>query len=72
MKIFRIVHILTEVDAYKDKPISTAVRYRIEQYHYFMWIHWWKTPKFAIDKLFNYYDAAMKYIWEKYPDAHIL
>ena len=73
MKTFRIVSELVYVEEYKDRPVSTVERYRIEQQYHFMWIfHYWKTPKFAKYELFYYPNIAEHFIWSYYPDAVIL
>lgn len=73
MKIFRIVCELVYVEEYKDRPISTAKIYRIEQQFHFMWIfRYWKTPKFAANEQFAYPNIAKYFIWSYYPDAVIL
>ena len=54
MKTFRIVSELVDIEEYKDRPVSTVERYRIEQQYHFMGIfHFWKTPKFAANCFFT-------------------
>ena len=73
MKTFRIVSELVYIEEYKDRPVSTAKRYRIEQHHHFMRIfYYWKTPKFAANELFAYPNIAENFILSYYPDAVIL
>ena len=73
MKTFRIVSELVYVEEHKDRPVSTAKRYRIEQRYHFMWFfHYWKTPEFAANELFVSYNIAKYFIWSYYPDAVIL
>ena len=73
MKTFRIVSELVDIEEYKDRPVSTVERYRIEQQYHFMGIfHFWKTPKFAANELFLYPNVAEHFVWSYYPDAVIL
>lgn len=71
MKRFRIVKRLMSI--YEDKPVPTVVKYTVEQeHHIFGFLHWWSTPSFAKNMMFNYIEKAEQFVWQKYPNAVII
>ena len=71
MKRFRIVKRL--VSSYEDKPVSTVVRYTIEQEHHILrFLCWWSIPSFVGNKIFNMAEIAEQFVWQNYPNAIIV
>lgn len=71
MKRFRIVKRLVSV--YEDKPVSTVVKYTVEQeHHIFGFLRWWSTPSFVRNMMFNHTKIAEQFVWQKYPNAVII
>lgn len=73
MQRFRIVKRLVSMSIYEDKPISTVVRYTIEQeHHIFGFLRWWSIPSFVGNKMFNHIEKAEQFVWQNYPNAFIV
>ena len=66
-KVFRIIkNKLSE----EGEKAPHALRYKIEQkYTLFFFIHWWETPSFEPEHMFENNCDAMKKIMKHYPNA---